>query len=203
MIVGPKYKIGKRLGAGVFEKCQTQKFAISEARTGKKNKGRRGGRSDYAKQFLEKQKVRYTYGIMEKQFKNYIIKANDTKNIKPADYLYQMLEQRLDNVVYRLGLAKTRRGARQMVSHGHILLNGIKVTVPSANVKVADVIKIREGSKVSPLFTNLEERFKEYTMPAWVSFDVNKGEGIVKQNPTYERMSLHFDLSPVLEFYSR
>ncbi len=117
--------------------------------------------------------------------------------------LSTLLERRLDNVVYRLGLAKTRRGSRQMVSHGHILLNGIKVTVPSANVKIGDIVKIREGSKVSPLFTNLEERLKEYTTPNWVSFDVKKGEGLVKQNPTYERMSLHFDLSPVLEFYSR
>ncbi|MEK7567979.1 MAG: 30S ribosomal protein S4 [Patescibacteria group bacterium] len=202
MIVGPKYKIGKRLGAGVFEKCQTQKFALSEARSGK-SKRRRGARSDYAKQFLEKQKVRYTYGIMEKQFKNYIIKANDVKNIKPVDYLYQMLEQRLDNVVYRMGLASTRRLARQIVSHGHITLNGTRVTIPSMNVKIGDLVKIREGSKKSVLFANLEERLKEHATPNWVLFDPKKGEGTIKESPPYQRTGLHFDLSPVLEFYSR
>ncbi len=203
MKVGPKYKIGKRLGAAVFEKCQTQKFALSQSRSEQNSKKRRGVRSEYGRQFLEKQKVRYTYGIMEKQFKNYVIRANKIKGTKPIENLYHSLEQRLDNVVYRLGLAPTRRASRQMVSHGHILLNGRKNTIPSAEVKVGDIIKIREGSKGSVLFATLEERLKDYTAPSWVTFDIKKGEGLVKQIPNYSRPELHFDLSGVLEFYSR
>lgn len=205
MKIGPKYKIGKRLGSAVFEKCQTQKFALSQARSeqNKKRGKRKGIRSEYGKQFLEKQKVRFTYGITEKQFKNYVIKANKIKNSKPIENLYHSLEQRLDNVVYRLGLAPTRRAARQMVSHGHILVNGRKNTVPSTHISVNDIIKIREGSKTSSLFLTLEEKLKDYTSPNWVSYDSKKGEGVLKQIPNYSRPELHFDLTGVMEFYSR
>lgn len=201
MIIGPKFKIGKRLGASVFEKCQTQKFAQSEARGGRTGKRRSAPKSDYGKQFLEKQKVRYTYGVTEKQFKNYIIEASLKKN--PSEALFQLLETRLDNVVYRMGLASTRRASRQMVSHGHIVVNGVKVTVPSIRVKAGDSITIRKGSRESVLFANLEEKMKDRSSLTWLSFDVSKGEGKVSKIPAYARVDHAFDLSPVLEFYSR
>ena len=202
MKIGPKFKIGKRLGASVYEKCQTQKFALSEGRSNTSPK-RRSARSDYGKQFLEKQKVRFTYGITERQFKNYVRKANESHSGNPSLELFRLLETRIDNVVYRMGLAKTRRAARQFVSHGHILLNGVKTTIPSAKVVSGDIVAIRGGSKATALFSNLSEQLKEHTSPSWVSFDDQKGQGMVAQMPNYNKNELPFDLSPVLEFYSR
>ena len=124
MIIGPKYKICKRLGGAVFEKCQTQKFTLAEARkkTTKSQGKRPNAMSDYKRQLLEKQKMRYTYGLSERQLSGYVAQSVE-KSAHPGDALMLRLESRLDNVVYRLGLAKTRRLARQMVSHGHILVN--------------------------------------------------------------------------------
>src|SRR6185312_9992594 len=125
MKIGPKYKIAKRLGASVFEKTQGQKFAIAQERTAR-NKPRGRGATEYGKQLLEKQKVRITYGISERQFGNYVAEAMATHGANPAELLHRLLELRLDNVIYRLGLAPTRRAARQMVSHGHITVDGVK-----------------------------------------------------------------------------
>jgi len=202
MKIGPKYKIAKRLGASIFEQTQTQKFQLSQARSERTTK-RRAPKSDYAKQFLEKQKVRFTYGITEKQFKNYILKSMSGKNVNPSEVLFKALESRLDNAVYRMGIAHTRRAARQLVSHGHIIINGKRVTIPSYSVKPSEIVTIRIGSQTSPLFTELKTKLKDYTAPSWVVFDVEKGEGKVVGSPTYTKTDLAFDLTPVLEFYSR
>jgi len=116
MLVGPKYKICKRLGASVFEKCQTQKFQIAEARAPRKT--RRGGGSDYGGQLLEKQKVRMTYGIYERQFRNSVDEAMAAHGENPAEVLHHILELRLDKRVYRRAPASTRRAERQMVYDG-------------------------------------------------------------------------------------
>ena len=130
MKTGPRYKIAKRLGASVFEKAQTQKFALSADRSAKNKKRSRGGRqSEYGKQMLEKQKVRVTYGLPERQFRNYVRKALTAHSAKPTDRLHELLELRLDNVVWRLGLASTRRGARQMVAHGHVMVGDKKIAL--------------------------------------------------------------------------
>jgi len=203
MLRKPRYKVGRRLGAGVYEKCQTQKFALSEARHAKSQRGkrRRKNLSDYGLQFIEKQKVRYTYGITEKQFSNYVKDAVKSKESNAATVLYESLETRLDNTVYKLGLAATRVQARQLVSHGHFLVNGRKLTIPSFRVKKGDIIKIREGSQKSVLFTNLEKRLKEYELPAWLEFNVSKVEGSMKGKP--QKTDTFLDLNAVLEFYSR
>ena len=140
MKTGPRYKIAKRLGASVIEKAQTQKFALSADRAAKNKKRTRGGRqSEYGKQMLEKQKVRITYVLTERQFRNYVRKALvNPHGSKPADHLHELLELRLDNVVWRLGLAKTRRGARQMVSHGHITVSEKKSRIPSQALRIGD-----------------------------------------------------------------
>ncbi len=202
MKLGPRFKIGKRLGAGVFDKCQTQKFMVSQARS-EKSKRRRAPKSDYAKQFLEKQKVRFTYGVTEKQFKNYINETMDAGSSNASETLFSYLESRLDNVIYRLGMAPSRRAARQMVSHGHILVNGRKAAIPSYRVEAGNAISVREGSKKSSLFLNLPERTKDRSLPAWISFDAEKVEAKISGSPAYDRGAHHFDLSPVLEFYSR
>ena len=144
MKIGPRYKIARRLGSAVFDKTQTQKFALSEAKRTKAVKGRRKQVSEYAQQLLEKQKIRYTYGVTEKQFENYVKEAIATKGVSSADALQEYLEVRLDNVVYRIGLAPTRQASRQMVSHGHCLVNGKRVTDQTNKLKIGDKITIRE-----------------------------------------------------------
>jgi len=205
MKIGPKYKIAKRLGASVFEKTQTQKFAIAQERRAVVKRGRGRGPTEFGRQLLEKQKVRFTYGLTERKFSGYVqaaIKAN-AKDVNPAEVLHRSLETRLDNVVYRMGLAPTRQASRQMVSHGHITVDGRRTTVPSREVKIGDVIGVREGSKSRVLFENLEERFAERSMPSWLTFDAKAMTGGISQQPTAESASPAGDLSEVLSFYSR
>lgn len=174
MIIGPRYKIGKRLGASVFEKCQTQKFVLSEARSKKRRTSRRPKQlSDFGKQLLEKQKVRFMYGITEKQFSKYVRGATESTG-ESKNLIFQGLETRLDNITYRLGLAATRRFARQMVSHGHIMINGRRVTIPSYKVGMKDIISVRPISREKGLFASFEERFKDHSVPKWLSFDEKK-----------------------------
>ncbi len=202
MKIGPKFKIAKRLGAPIFEKTQSQKFALSESKQGRTSKRKPGQMSDYKRQLIEKQKMRFTYGITEKQLRRYVDEALE-KSEQPVLNLYTRLEMRLDNVVYRLGLAKTRRFARQMVSHGHILVNGKRMTVPSHKVKVDDVISVREGSRQSIIFTNLAENFEAASVPAWLSFDIKKLEGKTTGVPTFTPAENLFDPEQVFEYYSR
>jgi small subunit ribosomal protein S4 len=183
MIIGPKFKICRRLGSGVFDKCQSQKFMVSEARHSKGGRrGRRKQPSEYGLQLIEKQKIRFTYGLSEKQLSNYVKKAVVAKGIPASDKLFELLETRLDNVVYRTGLAHTRPLARQMVSHGHFLVNGKRTTVPS-------------------LFTNAAAKLEKFKSPVWLSFDVKKMEAKITGRPKNEDTFL--DFNTVLEFYSR
>ena len=196
------YKICRRLGPGVFEKCQTTKFAMSEARHAKNSKNKRPKPlSAFAQQFLEKQKVRFMYGISERQFSNYIKEAVANKTMPATEYLFELLETRLDNVVYRLGLTHSRRLSRQMSSHGHILVNGKKTTVASLRVAVGDIISIREGSKKSVLFTDMANKMKDYTCPNWLTFNVESLSGKIQGKP--KNTEGYIDLNTVLEFYSR
>lgn len=202
MKIGPRFKIAKRLGAPIFEKTQTQKFALSEARGGRRTNRRPGQMSDYKRQLIEKQKMRFTYGLTEKQLRRYVDEAV-AKSHQPIALLMSRLEARLDNTIYRLGLAKTRRLARQIVSHGHIVVNGTKLTIPSHKVKTGDIISIREGSKETGLFIDMGERHEAAGLPAWLTFDVKKLEGKVTGEPNYNPTEAFFDPSQVLEYYSR
>jgi len=203
MKIGPKFKIAKRLGAPIFEKTQTQKFELSVARTANQRRSRRPGQmSDYKRQLLEKQKMRFTYGISEKQLRRYRNDAVEKSN-QPVALLMDRLESRLDNVIYRMGLAKTRRLARQIASHGHIVVNGKKMTIPSHRVKVGDVLSIREGSRQTGLFIDLKEKHEAAGVPAWVTFDVKKMEGTMKAAPVFDQTSSLFDPEQVMEYYSR
>lgn len=204
MKIGPKYKIAKRLGASVFEKTQTQKFAIAEERAARNKKGRRFNQTEFGKQLLEKQKVRMTYGLSEKQFSNYVATANSTHGAPPAETLHRLLELRLDNIIYRIGLAPTRRAARQMVSHGHITVNGVKTTIPSRAMRVGDKIAIRDGSRSAVLFENFAEKFQERpTLSPWLSWDAKAMTGGVNEIPTEEAASPAGNLVTVLSYYSR
>jgi small subunit ribosomal protein S4 len=206
MKIGPKYKIAKRLGASVFEKTQTQKFALAQERRAPKKGGRGRGPTEYGKQLLEKQKVRITYGLSERQFSRYVgesMSSHGKDALSPADLLHQTLEMRLDNLVYRLGLATTRRGARQMVSHGHITINGKKTTIPSRMVSLTEKIGVREGSKKLPLFENFGVRFLETPPQSWLTFDPKSMVGNVVSYPTASATGTAGDLGSVLSFYSR
>ncbi|MDD3531107.1 MAG: 30S ribosomal protein S4 [Candidatus Pacebacteria bacterium] len=199
----PRYKTAKRLGATVFEKAQTQKFAISAERTAKNKKRGRGRQSEYGKQMLEKQKVRMTYGVTEKQFRNYVKKALAAHSAKPSDRLHELLEMRLDNVVWRLGLASTRRGARQMVAHGHVMVGDKKVRVPSHMLSIGDALSVREGSKEHGMLAGFADKFHERPLPSWLSWDLAKMSGKVVERPTAASADPAGDLVAVLSFYTR
>jgi small subunit ribosomal protein S4 len=202
MIIGPKYKIARRLGAPIFEKTQTQKYALRMERKGKK-RGFSKPKSEYAIQQNEKQKARFTYGLSERQFSNYIKEALLKKSSNKSQTIFEFLESRLDNVIYRMGLSGTRLGSRQIVSHGHILVNGKRVDIPSIRMRIGDKIEIREGSQGKPLFTNIEERVKNINVPSWVKFDSVKKVGEIVGVPQYVQNDNMFDLNAVIEFYSR
>lgn len=207
MQIGPRYKICRHLGDRVFSKCQTTKFTVSGME--KKGKGgstaKRGRRtgSEYGQQLLEKQKARFSYGINEKQFSNYVKKARLIKSGNPSTELFKELEMRLDNVVFRLGLASSRLTARQLVSHGHIRVNGRKSTIPSAQVKRGDIVSIRPGSREIGPFRNLAERLKDYTTPEWLSYDLEKNEGYIKGEPIFGHGEASLNFGAILEYYSR
>lgn len=203
MKIGPKYKIARRLGAPIFEKTQSPKYALSLAR--KERTGSRGRRSkpksEYGLALIEKQKARYTYGLGEKQFRNYVDKTLHSPD--PMQALFSLLESRLDNVLFRAGFAKTRPQARQEASHGHILVNGTRVTVPSILLSKGDTISIRAGSQDGPLFAEIEERLKSVAVPAWLKVDSKKMNVVVEGQPIYLPQENLFDLRIVIEFYSR
>jgi small subunit ribosomal protein S4 len=197
-----KYKVCRRLGSGVYEKCQTPKFVASETRHSKASRNKKAKPlSGYGQQLVEKQKVRFMYGISETQFVNYVKKAIVTKGKPSAESLFELLENRLDNVVYRLGLANSRRLSRQMVSHGHITVNGKKINIPSHSLKEGDVVAVREGSKKSVLFTDMAVKLKDYNSPNWLAFNIDSLSGKVQGAP--KNIEGFVDLNSVLEFYSR
>ncbi len=203
LIIKSKYKIAKRLGAGVFDQTQTQKFALSDARAKDRKRGGRRGGSDFGRQLLEKQRVRFTYGLLERQLSNYVRKATHAKN--PSAELFSMLETRADNVLYRAGLAGTRRAARQAVSHGHVTINGRRITTPSHPLSPGDKIAVRESMRGSPLYASLSDRKAEdtRTVPAWLSVDMSLLSAAVESQPAYTSTESGLDFTTVFEFYSR
>lgn len=157
----------------------------------------RRGKSEYGIQLAEKQKVRGTYLLREKQFKNYFKRARSPEDI------YTLLELRLDSVVFRLGLAKTRGLARQLVSHGHIMANGRKLTIPSYRVRNGEIISIRPQSADKGVFSDLDEYLKKYELVSWLKLDKAKKEGTVTGAPSIRESGMELNLQSVMEFYSR
>lgn len=205
MMSKPTYKVCRRLGAGVFDKCQTQKYMLSEARHGKQKRGRRRTISDFGKQLLEKQRIRFAYGMSERQLRRYVDEAGRVavQGNNPSVRMVEQLEMRFDNIVYRLGLAATRRAARQMVSHGHMTVNGVRTNVPSRQLREGDVVAIRERTKGLPIMERIKVTVEEGTLPVWLSFDIQKHEGKVLARPTTEATEMPGSVDAVLEYYSR
>lgn len=161
--------------------------------------------SEYGKQLREKQKVKKIYGILEKQFKNYFKAASKERGVTGKTMIMK-LEKRLDNVIFRLGIAKSRRAARQAVSHGHIAVERSgkkrKVNIPSFEVKIGDKIYVAEKSKKKGEFKNLDH-LKSYTFPSWLAFDANSLMGEVISDPSKEDANINADMQLIVELYAR
>ncbi len=158
--------------------------------------------SEYRNQLMEKQKARYTYGVLEKQFRRYYQEANRRPG-KTGDNLLQMLEARLDNVVYRAGLARTRRHARQLVVHGHFRVNGIKVDIPSYQVAAHDVIDVKERSVETTPFIIARETLGERVVPAWLEVIPGKLRILVHQLPVRAQIDVPVQEQLIVEYYSK
>lgn len=202
----------RRAGEKLFlkgDKCFTPKcsFVLRPFAPGKLDSERkhRSGFTEYGTQLKEKQKLRNSYGVSESQFSTYaksaVITATKTKEITQPQALIQSLETRLDNAVYRMGLAPSRALSRQIVNHGHILVNGRRNDIPSYSVKVGDIISVREGSRVSKLFTTNLENKKDHKAPSWMKSDIVKLEAEILSMP--KELTETFDMAKVFEFYSR
>jgi small subunit ribosomal protein S4 len=203
MRIGPKYKIARRLGAPVFEKTQTHKFVQSQQRKDKSGRSFSRPKSDFGLQLIEKQKARYTYGISEKQFAKYVKSSLAKKSSNAVTELYETLELRADNIAYRSGFATTRQGARQLVSHGHMMVNAKRITIPSMRLSLGDVVSIRPASARKPLFASYEERASKFTSVPWLKVDAGKKEAKIDGNPKFDAGNSLFDINAILEFYSR
>ena len=165
---------------------------------------KRSGRkvSEYGMQLKEKQKAKFIYGVLEKQFRAYYDKAKTMPGVT-GENLLGLLERRIDNVVFRLGLASTRRQARQLVSHGHITVNGKRLDIPSALIKVGDVIGVKEKSRGTALFKEIAESKNALNVPAWLTADIQNLSGSVTRFPNRDEIDIPVDEQAIVELYSR
>lgn len=195
---GPAYKKSRRYGFSTLENGKD--LAKRPYAPGQHGAGRREKISEYGIQLQEKQKIRFMYGLNEKQFRRLFDRASKLKGVHGENFL-KLLESRLDNLVYRMGLSTTRRGARQLVNHGHILVNGSKVDIPSYSCKPGDVISVKENSLEHPAIkASLEAGVKT---PAYVEFDNKKLTGTYLRYPERTELSADINESLVVEFYNR
>ena len=198
---GPRARICRRLEFPVFE---SDKFSSIRKNypPGQHGQSRRKKLSNYGVQLREKQRIKYLYGILEKQFRNYFKKANN-KSGATGDNLLISLESRLDNTVYRLGLANTRSAARQLVSHKHFLVNNKVVNIPSYSLSDGDVIEVRSKSKKNDIFLNSMRRIKSDNPMPWLTLDKSKLMGTFDKVPTRDEISEPLNEQLVVELYSK
>ncbi|NMC51640.1 30S ribosomal protein S4 [Candidatus Kuenenbacteria bacterium] len=206
--IGPKDRQSRRIGEKLFLKGDrdlTSKSGIVRRNYppgmhGPKGYTHRG--SEYGRQLIAKQKIKKMYRLREKQFHNLFLKAGKMKGDASSNLLV-LLESRFDNVIYRLGLATSRDQARQLVSHGHFMVNGNKINIPSYETKTKDVITVREKSKNNGLLARSLKESAGKNIPAWLSFDTSKPEAVVVDSPSTEELGLLADATLTIEFYSR
>ncbi|MFH1714452.1 MAG: 30S ribosomal protein S4 [Candidatus Nealsonbacteria bacterium] len=209
-MINSKCKICRRQGVKLFlkgEKCFSPKCSIIKKpyAPGPKKTRRFRSLSEYGKELKEKQKLKNWYNLSEKQFVAYVAKtlAARRKVENTADYLIKILETRLDNVVFRLGLAVSRSAARQLISHKHFLINGKPNNIPSHQVKKGDVISLKLKSLERKSFKDVQAGIKKYTPPSWLELKVDKMEGKVIGEPTLQEASPPAEIASIFEFYSR
>jgi len=205
---GPVCRLCRREGAKLFlkgDRCYSTKCSVDRRSfpPGSHGKSRRQKKvSEYGAQLREKQKARRIYGVLERQFENYFEKAERGAGIT-GENLLRLLERRLDNVVYRLGLGASRAEARQLVRHGHFTVNGRRTDIPSALVRVGDVIAIAPRSKNLPRIKELMERSMERTPPEWLSYEAGEGRATVTALPAREQIDAAVAEHLIVELYSR
>ena len=195
---GPANKKSRRLGFSTLENGKD--LARRPYAPGQHGKERRKKLSEYAIHLAEKQKIRFTYLVSEKQFRKTFDKASKMKG-KAGENLLILLESRLDNMVYRLGMARTRRSARQIVNHGHILVNGKKVDIPSYTTKVGDIISVKENSLNHPAIIDAIEQ--NATVPAYLEMDKKKLSGKYVRVPERSELNSEINEQLIVEFYNR
>ena len=202
--IGPKCKLSRREGTDLFLKSGVRALESkckAEAVPGQHG-ARRGRLSDYGVQLREKQKVRRIYGVLEKQFRNYYKEAARLKGAT-GENLLQLLESRLDNVVYRMGFGSTRAESRQMVSHKAILVNGVTVNIPSYQVKAGDVISLREKAKKQLRVHSALALAAQRGEPEWIEVNSEKLEGVFKALPERQDLSSEINENLIVELYSK
>ena len=203
--LGPKAKLSRREGTDLFLKSARRAIgdkAKFDSKPGQHGRTSGTRTSDYGLQLREKQKVKRMYGVLERQFRNYFAGAARKKGITGANLL-QMLECRLDNVVYRLGFAFSRSAARQLVAHGHILVNGRRVDIPSSLVKAGATISLKEESRKNELIKMCLDTAKGRGVPGWLDLDADRFQGTVKQLPIREDIALPIQEQLIVELYSK
>lgn len=205
---GPACRLCRRENTKLFlkgDKCTSDKCPLVRRAKAPGQHGANAGRKrvkEYGLQLREKQKARRYYGILEKQFKNYFEKA-DQKPGQTGENLLTMIETRLDNVVYRMGMADSRRQARQLVRHGHFQINGKKANIPSILVKKGDVITVKESSRKSALIKMLIENISGRSVPAWIDVDKDNAVATITALPTREDVDFPFEEHLIVELYSK
>jgi small subunit ribosomal protein S4 len=205
---GGKCRLCRREGIRLYlkgERCYTEKCAIERKGYIPGEHGRdhrRAKETPYGQQLREKQKARRIYGILEKQFRNYFAKAERKKGVT-GEILLQMLETRLDNVVHRLGLAPSRPNARQLVRHGHIEVNGRRVDIPSYQLRVGDVVRVRDKSQKLAMIRQAVDNRRRTEMQAWLDFDEKKLEGKLNEIPSRENIPAPIQEQLIVELYSK
>jgi len=196
---GPKTKIARKFGQAIFGDDKAfDKRNYPPGQHG--NNRRRGKKSEYAIQLMEKQKAKYTYGILEKQFRNMFKRATAAQGIT-GEVLLQLCESRLDNVVFRMGIAPTRSGARQLVSHRHITVNGEKVNIPSYQLKAGDVVGVREKSKSLEAITN--SLANSSSVYEWITFNNDTKTGTYVSVPARIQIPEQINEQFIVELYSK
>jgi small subunit ribosomal protein S4 len=203
---GPLCRLCRREGEKLFLKgirCYTEKCGIERRKypPGQHGQGR-GKISDYGLQLREKQKVRRIYGIMERQFRLYFERASRMKGVT-GEVLLQLLERRLDASVFRMGFAANRRAARQLVKHGHFLVNGRNLDIPSALLKPGDLVEVKEGSRECPAVTESIEAAQHRGIPGWIEFDAKAFRGTFVRIPSREEIQLPVQEQLIVELYSK
>lgn len=197
---GPTTRINRRFGQAIF--APNKAFERKPHPPGIHGPRLRRKLSDYSIGLNEKQKLRYMYGLTEKQFRRTFMKAKASRGVTGEVFL-QLLETRLDNIIYRLGLARSRQAARQFVCHGHILCNGHKVDIASYEVKPGDIIEVRERTSSRQLATSNIEDSQYRTVPAWLALDAGSLRATANRLPTAEEMEQGINLQLIVEYYSR
>ena len=205
--IGPVCRLCRREGMKLFlkgERCYTEKCAIEKRNTppGQHGRARKAKMVGYGVQLREKQKVKRIYGVLENQFRRYFETAERTRGIT-GETLLQLLERRLDNVVYRAGFSTSRAQARQLVRHGHFLVNGKKVDVPSYSVRAGDVVSVHQTSLENAAIAHAMEEVKGRGVPEWIAIDSTKLAGTIASLPTREQINLPVQEQLIVELYSK